>query len=149
MMPATPNKAQLPNGFVTVQEAIDLIGKDTRDNAVVDTKWMMENILWVEKKHNFNIPLLKHENGTVVPNGHVYVYVENEAEKYNLRKAIQDHYEAMSGRRLDINGVGLKAVSTMVGDDNTQGVPMHNSESNMKFGSEIKTGTFTTSAKGN
>lgn len=147
MMPATPDKAALPHGFITIDEAIALINKDSRDNATVDIKWMMENILSVEKKHNFNIPLLKHENGVLKENGHVYVYVDDDVDKSNLRKAIQGHYEEMSGQRINVGAIGLRKTSTMVGKGNLNGVPMHNGESTITYGSEIKTGTFTTGGK--
>lgn len=140
MMPSTPNKSRLPDGFIELEDAYKLIEKDTRESAVVDIKWMMDHILWVEKKHNFNIPLLKTVDGRVVENGHVYVYVDNEVEMYTLRQKIQEHYEKLTGQKIDINGIGLKAVSTMVNEKNTKGQPIHNTDSKMEFGSEIQSG---------
>ena len=39
-----PQNGQLSAGFITIPEAINLINKDTRDDATVDLSWMVKNI---------------------------------------------------------------------------------------------------------
>ena len=49
----------LPNGFITVDEAVALINSDTRDDAKVDTQYLVSHIDWIEEAHNFRIPLVR------------------------------------------------------------------------------------------
>ena len=49
----------LPNGFITIEDAVKLIQSDTRSDAKVDTSWLVNHIDWVEEAHNFRIPLMK------------------------------------------------------------------------------------------
>ena len=46
----------LSPGFITVDEGVDLIKSDTRENPVVDMDWLISRKKWVEVAHNFRIP---------------------------------------------------------------------------------------------
>lgn len=138
-----PNESRIPTGFISFEDALALIDSDTRADAKVDIKFLMDNINFVESKHNLNIPLLKTENGRVFENGHVYVQIGDEAEKFAMRKKIQSHFEELSGRKIDVNQIGLKRVTTMVNDENNiQGRPQVNTESDMTYNSEINSGVI-------
>lgn len=104
----------LPNGFITVEEAVKLINSDTRDNAVVDTQWLVSRIDWIEEAHNFRIPLVRtatkeevldfmkknpgRRHSGLIKQGSKYVTIYTSYEKELLKKAIRDHYREMAGR---------------------------------------------------
>lgn len=107
-------KSNLPNGFLTIDEAVALIKTNTYDKPTVDIQWMIGNIDHVEELHNFNIrkvhliskeeleKYIKDHHGRrpddLVRDGTVYVYVATTYEKELLKKALKDNYRATSGR---------------------------------------------------
>lgn len=104
----------LPNGFITVEEAVELIKSDTRDDAKVDTQWLVSRIDWVEEAHNFRIPLVRQatkdevmeymkkypgrRHSGLIRLGSKYVTIYTSFEKELLKKTIRDHYKEMVGR---------------------------------------------------
>ena len=114
-----PNGKQLPKDFLSVDEAVALINSDTRENPVVDTDYLMQHALWLEKSHNFNIPLLRRDNlGRVVKAGHRYVFVESDYDRTILEKAIVDKYRELASRDFD-ESRRVKNYSTVVTDGET------------------------------
>lgn len=117
----------LPNGFITTEEAIKLIGTNTFDVPTVDIKWLAWHIDWVEELHNFNIPrvrlitkeeaerFMKDHPGKrpneLVSEGPVYVYVRTSYDKEALRKAIKDNFRETSGR--EFNAPITRGISTV------------------------------------
>lgn len=140
--------ANLPKGFISVDDAIKLIHADKRDNATVDMRFLVNNILYIEKAHNFTIKLMKTENpGTPqmqhIENGQVWVQVNSDFEKFALRKAIEDHYKDATGRALKSDELGLRSVTAAVDEQkNVDGRPMINTDSKIKYADAIKEGTF-------
>ena len=116
----------LSPGFITIDEAVELIKSDTRQNPVVDMDWLISRIKWVETAHNFRIPkirrlkadeIYKTKRGKVVEYeniGDVYVYIATNFEKELLRKTILDKFRELVGREYKEKGV--KAVSTVADD---------------------------------
>jgi len=125
------------NGFISVEEAIALIQKDTRTNATVDVAFLVKNIPWLEKNRNFTIKLLRHENGKVVENGIKYVAIENDYQKEMLKHAIVQHYKDLSGRDIDPETIGVRRITTAVEDDNPKGRPRVNKTSKTNIGDTI------------
>ena len=135
----------LPKGFISIDEAVALIHSDTRTNAKVDTKWLVNHMLWIEEAHNFRIPLMKTTSDKkVVQAGSRYVEVRSSYEKEVLKKAIKDHYRDMVGHEYEAKLT--RAVSTVADDEQGGGnVRPRRSKSIAKEGAAIGTGeTITT-----
>ena len=110
----------LPKGFLSVEDAVLLIHSDKRDDAKVDTKWLVSHIDWIEENHNFRIPLMKTtDKKDVVKIGSNYVEVRNAYEREMLKKAIRDHYRDMVGH--DYAAPTVKSVSTVADEEESGG----------------------------
>lgn len=127
----------LPNGFISVEEAIALIQADSRKDATVDIAFLVKNLPWLEKNHNYTIKLLRHEGGKVVDNGIKYVAIENDYQKEMLKHAITQHYKDLSGREIDPDTIGIRKITTAIEDNNPQGRPTINKTSNTNIGDTI------------
>jgi hypothetical protein len=135
----------LPNGFITVEDAVQLIHSDTRSDAKVDTKWLVSHIDWIEEAHNFRIPLMKTTSDKkVVGIGSKYVQITTSYEKEFLKKAIRDHYRDMVGH--EYNAPAVMAVSSVADEEQSGGaVRPRKSKPIAKEGQIIGTGeTITT-----
>ena len=135
----------LPNGFITLEEAVQLINSDSRSDAKVDTKWLVKHIDWIEEAHNFRIPLMKTTSDKkVVGIGSKYVQIVTSYDKELLKKAIRDHYRDMVGR--DYAAPATHAISTVADEEQTGGnVRPRKSKSIAKEGAVISSGeTITT-----
>lgn len=110
----------LPNGFITIEDAAQLIHSDTRADAKVDTKWLVSHIDWIEEAHNFRIPLMKTVEGKgAVSIGSKYVTITTSYEKEFLKKVIRDHYRDMVGH--EYNAPIVKAVSSVADEEQSGG----------------------------
>lgn len=127
----------LPNGFISVEEAIALIQADSRKDATVDIAFLVKNLPWLEKNHNYTIKLLRHEGGKIVDNGIKYVAIENDYQKEMLKHAITQHYKDLSGREIDPDTIGIRKITTAIEDDNPQGRPTINKTSSTNIGDTI------------
>lgn len=136
-MESENNKNNLPTGFLSVEEAIALIQKDSRKNATVDVAFLVKNIPWLERNRNFTIKLLRHDNGKLVDNGIKYVAIENDYQKEMLKHAIVQHYKDQSGREIDPDTIGVRRITTAIEDDNPQGRPRVNKTSKTNIGDTI------------
>lgn len=131
----------LPKGFITVAEAIKLIESDTRNNAKVDTAFLVRNIPYMREGGNFNIRKLKHENNRVVRDGSVFVMLETEYDKVTLEHAILEHYRKVTGRTAQPNDMGVKDVSTIVdSQDPESGRIRKNQNPLSKYGEDLGSG---------
>lgn len=146
----------LPNGFITVAEAVELINSDTRDDAKVDTQYLVSHIDWIEEAHNFRIPLVrlatKEEIEKIMkrypgrrPNGLTSlgsktVTINTAYEKELLKQTIRNHYKEMAGREFVAPTVrGRSSVS----DEETSGgavKPRRTSKTIAKEGETIGSG---------
>ena len=131
----------LPNGFVTVADAIKLIESDSRTDAKVDTAFLLKNLPYLRVDGNYNIKKLKHENGKVVEDGEVYVMIASEYERAMLEHAITEHYKNVTGRVVDPDQIGLRSITTAVDDEkNANGYLMNNDKPMIKAGEDIVSG---------
>ena len=97
-----PQNGQLSEGFITLDEAINLINKDTRDEATVDLDWMIRNIHYIQEKKNFTIPLMySDENHFAHRKGKTQVYIASSYEKEIFRHTIREAFKARTGRDVD------------------------------------------------
>lgn len=106
------NNNSLPNGFITVEDATKLIGTNTFDKPVVDIKWLVSHMDWVEELHNFRIPkvrLITQDEIKEFKNAHPgkrpkdlvqigseFVYIATSYEKEAIKKAIRDNYRSIT-----------------------------------------------------
>ena len=135
------NSSNLPNGFVTVADAIKLIESDSRTDAKVDTAFLLKNLPYLRVDGNYNIKKLKHENGKVVEDGEVYVMIASEYERAMLEHAITEHYKNVTGRVVDPDQIGLRSITTAVDDEkNANGYLMNNDKPMIKAGEDIVSG---------
>lgn len=139
------NSQQLPAGFVTVEEAINLIKKDKRDDAVVDLQFLVRNIPFLQTKHNYNIRLLKTvtdpntKQRKVVRNGSVYVTLRTDYDTQILLRAIKDAYEERTNISLNTDTPGLNKVTTMVDEEKSvmDAMPRPNPDSTSDLSTDI------------
>ena len=133
------NKDNLPNGFITIKEAIDLINEDTRSDAKVDTAFLVAGIPYLRVGGTYNIRKMKHENGRAVYDGEKFVLIESEYDKTMLEHAIVEHYKQMSGNyNYDPEKAGLKNLSTAVDDEeNPSGRIVKQKKAMTKAGDDI------------
>ena len=134
------NNNRLSPGFVTVDQALEMINAETRENPNVDISRLAENIEYLAPRHNFTIFLIKRDkNGKIVPNGNKPIYIASDYEKTLVEHAIVTKFEELS--RLKYNGDKVRHISTSVTDaesgGNSQGRPIANPSSEIKVGDNI------------
>ena len=153
------NNNPLPNGFISVNDAVALINSDKRDDAKVDTQWLAGHIDWIEEAHNFRIPVVRFATKEEIeaarkahpgrrPNGLInlgskYVQVLTSFEKELLKKTIRDHYREMAGR--EYAEETTRGISTVM-DEETGGSerPRKTKKTIAKEGETIGTGSSRT-----
>lgn len=121
-----PSTNQLSPGFITIDNACELIKANTRENPAIDMDYLVGHIVWIETSHNFRIPKIKRlsrdeiyrtKRGKVVEyehTGDLYVYIATNFEKELLRKTILDKYRELVGH--DYKEIGVRARSTVADD---------------------------------
>lgn len=152
-----PSISQLSPGFITIDNACELIKANTRENPAIDMDYLVGHIVWIETNHNFRIPKIKRlsrdeiyrtKRGKVVEyehTGDLYVYVATNFERELLRKTILDKYRELVGH--DYKEIGVKARSTVADDAQGKAAvqPRNNAKPIAKEGAEIGGGTVVTS----
>ena len=135
----------IPNGFISVEDAISLIESDTRSNAKVDTAFLLRNLPYLRVDGNYTIKKLKHENGKVVDAGEEFVHIFSDYKRSMLEHAIIEHYKMVTGRDIDPESIGIKKLMTTVDDEkNLSGRIMQNTESSTKVGDTLVSGATKT-----
>lgn len=121
-----PDKQTLRPGFISVEDACDLIKSDTRENPVVDMDYLSSHTIWIETNNTFRIPKVRKlkpdevrttRYGKVIDEeiiGNVYVEVVTNYQKELLKKTILDKFREMTGR--EYQEVKVKARSTVADD---------------------------------
>lgn len=130
------NSTRLSPGFIPVEKAIELIKADTRDNAVVDLQFLVNNIPFSKVGRSYNIRLLKTVDGKVIRDGTVYVMLATEYDRQILLKAITDAYNARTGILVNPAATGVNKITTMIDEEKQQSIaaPRVNTESEIKEG---------------
>lgn len=154
------NNNNLPNGFITAEEAIKLINSDTKENPVVDIDYMVAHTRWLETGKNFRIPkirLLAPEERKrdvrgnihiIEKTGDVYVEVKSDYEREAIRKALNDKYYEMTNK--EYAELKTRGVSTVADDaEGRNAVAPRANTPNTKAGDAIGGGsTVTTNGQG-
>lgn len=149
-----PNKQNLRPGFISIEDACDLIKSDTRENPVVDMDYLSSHTVWIETNNTFRIPKvrkLKPEEvrrtryGKVVDEekiGDVYVEVVTNYQKELLKKTILDKFRALTGR--EYQEAKVKARSTVADDAQGKAAvqPRNNNKPIAKEGAVIGDGAI-------
>lgn len=134
-------KNNLPNGLISVEDAIKLINSHERKNATVDMKFLVGNLPWLSKGKTYTIKLERHENGRIVKNGVVTTFLKNDYEVSILHHAITEHYRELSGREIDEDKLFTRHITTAIDDEkNPTGRPMRNRSASTKVGDSIESG---------
>lgn len=108
------DKNNLPTGFISVDEAVELIKSNTFEEPTVDIKRLAGSVDWIEVSHNFAIhkvrlitkeeykERLKQRPGRkpneLVSKGVANVMLRSSYEVELLKKTIYDNYKKVSGR---------------------------------------------------
>lgn len=120
------NNNNLPPGFISVNDAVDLIKSDTRENPVVDMDYLVAHTIWIETNHNFRIPKIRRlkpedvrrtKRGKVIEYeniGDANVAISTNFEKELLKKTILDKFRELVGH--EYKEVGVRARSTVADD---------------------------------
>lgn len=123
-----PN-SNLPPGFSSIEDVVELIKSDTRENPVVDMDWLVAHKVWLDKNgpaHNFRIPKIRRlkpeevyrtKRGKLVEYEHVgdvYVAINTAFENELLKKTIEDKYRELVGH--EYRALVVKGVSTVADD---------------------------------
>ena len=152
----SPNNNLSP-GFISVEDAVDLIKSDTREKPVVDMDYLVSHIVWIETNHNFRIPKIKRldpedvyrtKRGKMVEYenvGNVYVYIATNFDKELLKKTILDKFRELVGH--EYKEAGVRARSTVADDAQGKAAvqPRNNTKPIAKEGAIIGGGEVITS----
>lgn len=113
-------------GFISVNEACELIKSDTRENPVVDMDYLVSRLNWVEVNHNFRIPKirrLKPEEVYRTKRGKIKEYenigeaniaIKTSFEKELVKKTVLDKYRELVGH--EYRQPTVRAMSTVADD---------------------------------
>ena len=146
-----PNN-NLPNGFITVQEACELIKSDTKENPVVDIDYMVAHTRWLDTGKNFRIPKIRllaleerkrdaRGNIHIIEHtGDVYVEIKDNFEKELIRKTLNDKYYEMTNK--EYAELKTRGVSTVADDaEGRNAVAPRANNPNTKEGDAIGSGS--------
>lgn len=150
------DRSSLPNGFITVEDAVDLIKTNTFEKPTVDIKYLVGHLDWVEVAHNFRIPkvrlvtkeeyteLLKKFPGrrpselTSVADEYVTLRTSYEVEL--LKKTIRDNYRDITGHAY--NKANTRGITTVIDEEKgTDAAPRATKNTIAKEGSVIGSGS--------
>ena len=137
------NNNILPPGFISIEDAVALINKDTRQHATVDTDFMVGNLCapYLRVGGTFNIRLMKNdERGRAVYAGEKFVLIETEYQLAMLEHAIVEHYKQATGRADFDPKNQTRSLSTTVDDEeNPQAQIVTQKKPMTKAGEDITT----------
>lgn len=151
-----PQNGQLSKGFIPVQQAIKLIQKDTRDDAVVDLDYLANNISYIQDNKNFRIPLVRNANEDdikafkakypgirprpTVRVGSANVYIASAYEKEILRQAIKDAFKERTNREIASEGRTYNKTTVQDDENNAGARLMNNPNPTTKAGDDLGRG---------
>ena len=150
------DRSSLPNGFITVEDAVDLIKTNTFEKPTVDIKYLVGHLDWVEVAHNFRIPrvrlvtkeeyaeLLKKFPGrrpselTSVADEYVTLRTSYEVEL--LKKTIRDNYRDVTGHAY--SKANTRGITTVIDEEKgTDAAPRATKNTIAKEGSVMSSGS--------
>ena len=152
-------KNKLPNGFISVEEAVKLIESNTFDEPTVNIKKLASSVDWIELNHNFiikKVRLITKEEyaeklkqfpgrrpSELVSLGVVTVTLRSAYAVELLKKAIYDNHKKVSGRAY--NPVHARGITTVMDQESGGGArPRVSKKTIAKEGDVIGTGSTST-----
>lgn len=152
----TSNK---PGFLDDINEAVELIKSDTRENPVVDIDYMMAHMKWIEVGGNFRIPKIRKLNQSeqktdklgrtkVIEHiGSVYVEISNSFDKELLKKTLNDKYYEMTHK--EYQELKTRGISTVADDAEGENAVRPRPRSTMaKEGETLGGGEMVTNGEG-
>lgn len=150
------DRSSLPNGFITVEDAVDLIKTNTFEKPTVDIKYLVGHLDWVEVAHNFRIPkvrlvtkeeyaeLLKKFPGRrpseLTSIADEYVTLRTSYEVELLKKTIRDNYRDVTGHAY--SKANTRGITTVIDEEKgTDAAPRATKNTIAKEGSVIGSGS--------
>ena len=150
------DRSSLPNGFITVEDAVDLIKTNTFEKPTVDIRYLVGHLDWVEVAHNFRIPkvrlvtkeeyaeLLKKFPGRrpseLTSIADEYVTLRTSYEVELLKKTIRDNYRDITGHAY--NKANTRGITTVIDEEKgTDAAPRATKNTIAKEGSVIGSGS--------
>lgn len=150
------DRSSLPNGFITVEDAVDLIKTNTFEKPTVDIRYLVGHLDWVEVAHNFRIPkvrlvtkeeyaeLLKKFPGRrpseLTSIADEYVTLRTSYEVELLKKTIRDNYRDITGHAY--SKANTRGITTVIDEEKgTDAAPRATKNTIAKEGSVIGSGS--------
>lgn len=150
------DRNSLPNGFITVEDAVELIKTNTFEKPTVDIKYLVGHLDWVEVAHNFRIPkvrlvtkeeyadLLKKFPGRrpseLTSIADEYVTLRTSYEVELLKKTIRDNYREITGHAY--SKANTRGITTVIDEEKgTDAAPRATKNTIAKEGSVIGSGS--------
>ena len=150
------DRSSLPNGFITVEDAVDLIKTNTFEKPTVDIRYLVGHLDWVEVAHNFRIPkvrlvtkeeyaeLLKKFPGRrpseLTSIADEYVTLRTSYEVELLKKTIRDNYRDITGHAY--RKANTRGITTVIDEEKgTDAAPRATKNTIAKEGSVIGSGS--------
>lgn len=137
----------LPKGFISIDDAITLINKDTRGNPLVDIKYLILHNIYYRAGGNARIPLYQpdesgkipvNQNGDLVSTKETNITFESDYDVLRFKDAIKKHYYAATSKEIDLDKIGLKHYTSGIDDEkNTKGNIRVNPDSKIGYGDTI------------
>lgn len=150
------DRSSLPNGFITVEDAVDLIKTNTFEKPTVDIRYLVGHLDWVEVAHNFRIPkvrlVTKEEYAELLKKfpgrrpseltniADEYVTLRTSYEVELLKKTIRDNYRDVTGHAY--NKANTRGITTVIDEEKgTDAAPRATKNTIAKEGSVIGSGS--------
>lgn len=152
------DRNSLPNGFITVEDAVELIKTNKFDKPTVNIYYLVSHLDWVEVAHNFRIPrvrlVTKEEYAELrkrVPDRRYhpsqftrisdeYVMLRTSYEVELLKKTIRDNYREITGH--GYNKSNTRGITTVIDEEKgTNAAPRATKNTIAKEGSVIGSGS--------
>ena len=131
--------------IISVDEAIEIIETDNRQNPVVDTVFLVNSLPYLRVNGNYTIKLLgRNADGKIVSKGSTFARITSDWELSKLKHAITEHYKENTRNHIEINpdAIGVRSVTTAMDEDNNPtGRAMINPKPMTKFGDPTTGGT--------
>lgn len=149
----------LPNGFISIDEAVKLIRSNTFEKPTVNIRYMASHLDWCEYAHNFTIPKVRlmtkeeyfeamkarpgRRPSELVDLGAEYVTLYSQYDVELLKKEVLDNFALVSGRQYEKKNT--RGISTVMDQETTNDViPRAAKKTVAKEGDLIGTGSIST-----
>lgn len=132
----------LPIGFISVDEAIEIIDKHTLEKPLVAVKPLVDGFPYLRVNGNYTLHLrTRNEDGKVISNGKKFVHISDNWDKERLIHAIVMKHKELAGYEINPEEVGLRHMTTTKDDkSNPRSEVMVDKNPMTKFGDSTRGG---------